>query len=80
MQAHNPLKFWQTIVVPRRILKVTKWLSMTPAAAICITCGKEFKVPMIALSRTKDAQANLQAQFDSHQCRLNEPGSVLRAN
>ena len=55
--------------MPRSILRVTKWLSVTPAVAVCTSCGKEFKVPMNALMRTKDAQANLQSQFAGHQCR-----------
>jgi hypothetical protein len=52
-------------------LRVTKWLSMTPAAGICMGCNKEFKVPMTALTKTKDAQVNLQEQFDLHECKYN---------
>jgi len=32
--------------------------------AACTACGREFKVPLRALARVKDAQANLQEQFD----------------
>jgi len=34
-----------------------------PCVAACTACGKEFKAPLSALSRLKDAQANLHEQF-----------------
>gem|GEM_PF-6267534 len=49
-------------------LRVTKWLSSTPAAAVCDSCNREFKVPMTQLSKTKDAHASLEEQFDRHKC------------
>ncbi len=49
-------------------LRVVKWLSTTPALAVCTLCSREFKVPMSALRRTADAQASLQEQFDRHKC------------
>jgi hypothetical protein len=55
--------------VAERNLRVTKWLSSTPAIGVCSSCGKEFRVPMTALTRTKDAQAHLQEQFDRHECK-----------
>ena len=54
--------------MPKRTLRVLKWLSSTPAVGVCTDCAREFKVPMSALTRTIDAQANLQQQFDRHQC------------
>ena len=54
--------------MPIRNLRVTKWLSSTPAVGVCTACSKEFKVPMSALTKTKDAQVNLQEQFDQHEC------------
>ena len=56
------------MTMPKRAIKVTKWLSSTPAVAVCTSCGEQFKVPMAALSRTIDAQNNLQEQFDRHTC------------
>jgi hypothetical protein len=53
----------------KRNLKVTKWLSLTPAVGICTACNQEFKVPMAALSKTSDAQFNLQRQFGQHKCK-----------
>jgi hypothetical protein len=55
-------------LVPKRNLKVTKWLRTTPAVAVCGSCNKEFRVPMTSLSRTTDAQEYLQEQFDRHKC------------
>ena len=52
----------------KRSLRVVKGLSSTPVVAVCSFCSREFKVPMSALSRTVDAQANLQQQFDRHTC------------
>lgn len=52
----------------KRNLRVVKWLSMTPAVAVCTLCSREFKASMNALRRTADAQANLQQQFDTHKC------------
>jgi hypothetical protein len=55
-------------VIAKRNLRVTKWLSTTPAVGVCIACSKKFKVPMTALTKTRDAQVNLQHQFDRHEC------------
>jgi hypothetical protein len=52
----------------KRTLRVTKWLSMTPAVGVCTACDEEFKIPLTALSKIKDAQVNLQRQFDQHKC------------
>jgi hypothetical protein len=52
----------------QRRLRVVKWLSTTPAVAVCTLCSREFKVPISALKRTADAQASLQEQFDRHKC------------
>jgi hypothetical protein len=52
----------------KRNLRVTKWLSTTLAIGVCSACSKEFKVPMTALTKTTDAQLNLQEQFYRHEC------------
>jgi hypothetical protein len=57
-------------MMSKRILRVLKWLGTTPAVGVCTVCSQQFQVPMNALKRTQDAQANLQEQFDRHQCRL----------
>jgi hypothetical protein len=41
---------------------------LNPRVAVCPHCDREFKPPMSALSRTVDARANLQQQFDRHKC------------
>jgi hypothetical protein len=57
-----------TAVMSQRRLRVVKWLSSTPTIGVCTFCGREFKAPMSALTRTADAQANLQGQFEGHKC------------
>ena len=68
----------------QRRLRVVKWLSTTrttPAVGVCALCSREFKVPMIALRRTVDAQASLQEQFDRHKCEPEDSSQVdARAN
>jgi hypothetical protein len=65
----------------KRCLRVTKWLSTTPAVGFCTLCSREFKVPMSALRRTADAQASLQEQFDRHKCEPPDSSQVdARAN
>jgi hypothetical protein len=63
----------------KRALRVVKWLSTTPAIGVCAFCGKQFKVPIPALTKTADAQANLQEQFDRHNCKpLDSSRNALR--
>ena len=67
-------------MIQRRI-RVVKWLNTTPAVGACALCSREFKVPMDALKRTADAQANLQEQFDRHKCQsLDSSEGDARAN
>jgi hypothetical protein len=55
-------------VMEKRSLRVTKWLSSTPVIGVCSPCNKELRVPMTALTKTKDARINLQQQFDQPKC------------
>jgi len=54
--------------VPKRIVRVIKWLRQTPVIAVCEACGQQFTAPTTALAKTKDAQTSLQQQFDLHKC------------
>jgi hypothetical protein len=58
----------------KRALRVTQWLSTTPAIAMCSSCGEQLKVPMSALTKTRDAQVNFQQQFDLHACKHRTAG------
>jgi hypothetical protein len=58
------------VPLPKRYLRVVKWLGLTPAIAVCVSCGKEFKVPLTLLSKTTDAKTSLDEQFYRHECRL----------
>lgn len=70
-------RLWETESMKPRILRVTKWLTMTPAIAVCTRCHRDFRVPLSALARTKDAQDYLQQQFDQHVC---EPQDVRESS
>jgi hypothetical protein len=52
----------------KRTLRVTKWLATVPAVAVCTQCGREFKVPLLSLKRTSEAQESLRKQFAEHKC------------
>jgi hypothetical protein len=58
--------------MPKRVLRVTKWLGMTPAVAVCTMCGREFVVAMNDLKKVSDAQENLRVQFAEHLCKQEE--------
>jgi len=78
--AHEPLKggffpfttLWENAFMAKRTLRVVKWLGTTPAVGFCELCRQQFKAPMSALTKTRDAQASLQQQFDSHKCTPDE--------
>jgi hypothetical protein len=54
--------------MPKRNLRVTKWIGPVPAVGVCSDCGREFKVPLPLLKRTSDAQESLRKQFAEHLC------------
>jgi hypothetical protein len=61
--------------MPKRNLRVLKWLGTTPAIAICTLCNREFKVPLETLKRVGGAVENLKLQFTQHQCKPDEADS-----
>ena len=61
--------------MPKRNLRVLKWLGTTPAIAVCTLCNREFKVPLEVLKRVGGAVENLTLQFKQHQCRQDEADS-----
>jgi len=60
--------------MPKRVLRVTKWLGMVPATATCTGCDREFVVPMSLLKKVSDAQESLRIQFAEHVCNEGEVG------
>ena len=63
--------------MPKRNLRVLKWLGTTPAIAICTECNREFRVPLEVLKRVGGAAENLKLQFARHQCKAdNDAPSV----
>ncbi len=57
----------------KRAIRVTKHIHRTPVVAICTACHQEFKAPMTTFSSAKNAEANLQLQFNRHKCKPAEP-------
>jgi len=55
--------------VPKRNLRVVKWLGQVPAIAVCTLCNRQFKVPLTAIERVADAQGSLRLQFTEHKCK-----------
>jgi len=53
----------------KRHLRVVKWLGTTPAVAVCTSCDRQFKIPLMGVAKTLDAQENLKMQFDNHKCK-----------
>jgi hypothetical protein len=62
----------------KRALRIVKRLGQVPCVAVCTSCSQQFKAPMRALPRVKEAQASLQKQFDQHKCKRGDAteGSV----
>jgi hypothetical protein len=54
--------------MPKRNLRVLKWLGTTPAIAVCTACSREFKVPLESLKRLTSAQEYLTLEFSRHPC------------
>jgi len=63
--------------MPKRNLRVLKWLGTTPAIAVCTYCNREFRVPLADLKRVADAQENLRQQFNQHLCEVNETPKLI---
>jgi hypothetical protein len=54
--------------MPKRNLRVVKWVGAVPAIGICTSCNREFKVPLSSMTRVADAQESLRLQFTEHKC------------
>jgi hypothetical protein len=54
--------------MPKRNLRVVKWLGTIPAIGVCTFCNCQFKVPMTAMRRVADAQESLRLRFAEHKC------------
>jgi len=61
--------------MPKRNLRVLKWLGTTPAIAVCTVCNREFKVSLEVLKRVGGAVENLKLQFAEHRCKQGEVDS-----
>jgi hypothetical protein len=57
--------------MPKRILRVVKWLGTTPAIGMCAACERQFTLPVAVLKNVVEARAKMQAMFDGHECQQN---------
>jgi hypothetical protein len=57
------------VAMPKRNLRVTKWLGTIPAIGVCTFCDRLFYVPLTALKKVADAQESLRVQFTEHKCK-----------
>ena len=62
--------------MPKRNLRVSKWLGTVPAVGICTCCNREFKVPLTVMKSVADAQESLRTQFAEHKCPVDNPKAV----
>lgn len=56
------------LLMPKRHLRVLKWLGTTPAIAACTSCNREFRVPLELLKRVAGSQEYLKLEFSRHVC------------
>ncbi len=55
--------------MPKRNLRVVKWVRTIPAIGVCTFCDRQFKIPMTAMKKVSDAQESLRVQFTEHKCK-----------
>jgi len=60
----------------KRAVRIVKHLRSVLWVAACTPWGKQFTARPDVLLRVKDAQANLQKQFDRHKCEDEEPSGA----
>jgi hypothetical protein len=58
----------QKLTVPKRNLRVVKWVGTVPAIGFCTYCNRQFKTRLDSMKRVADAQESLRVQFTEHKC------------
>ena len=64
----------QELTVPKRNLRVVKWVGTVPAIGLCTFCNRQFKVPLDSIKRVSDAQESLRVLFTEHRCKRQDAG------
>jgi hypothetical protein len=64
----------QKLTVPKRNLRVVKWVGTVPAIGLCTFCNRQFKVPLDSIKRVSDAQESLRVLFTEHKCKREDAG------
>ena len=58
--------------MPERNLKIVRFIGATPSTAYCDVCKLAFRTRTENLHDSDRAKAQLQADFDGHECRPEE--------
>ncbi len=58
--------------MPKRNLRVVKWLGTTHVATVCAVCNREFRVPVSSMKRVSVAQQLLKTEFAEHECKTED--------
>jgi len=58
----------ETVVMPKRAIRIVKHIGSTPVIAACVACGQQFQAPTASLNSVKNSTDAIQKQFDVHKC------------
>jgi hypothetical protein len=65
----TPTKLWETVVMPKRNLRIVKRVKNVPVIGICESCQVQFQAEHQPVGQQARAQAVIQQQFNAHKCR-----------
>ena len=65
--------------MPKREMRIVKYIGPAPYLAVCTYCIQQFKVPPDVTLTAMEAETELQAEFSHHVCkRLDESQAAAR--
>jgi hypothetical protein len=65
--------------MPKREMRIVKYIGPAPYLAVCTYCNQQFKVPPDITLTAVEAEATLHAEFDQHKCkRLDASQNAVR--
>ena len=65
--------------MPKREMRIVKYIGPAPYLAVCTYCSQQFKVPTDVTLTATEAAATLQVEFSRHECkRLDESQNAAR--
>src|SRR5712664_2080161 len=60
---------WETVVMPKRNLRIVKRVKNVPVIGICENCKVQFQAEHQPAGQQARAQAVIQQQFNAHRCK-----------